>query len=568
MDKDIQREIRKIISEIEEKSTDGNYIYRGEPETHEGHPYYGKVSSSLWREYDLEGGNFDIEVIQKEILNGAKKHIGDLPQDFRIDLAASLNLTQEESDRAIDFELLTEIQHYGGRTNLIDFTTHYFIALFFACDGHHDKEGRVILQKTEEIQNIIERPQNPRHRVIAQKSIFVRPPQGYIDKPHEDNVVIIPGDLKQWILQYLQQYHGISKEAIYNDVYGFIRYQDIHGGAYTQFFGGFAYQKRGDEATTSEERQMAYKKSIEHYTRAIDLNPNLTEVYNNLGLIYEQKGDYQKAIENFDRAIDLNPDFAGAYSNLGLVYERKKDHEEAIKNFDRAIDLNPNDVAAYNNRGIAYGRKGDYGKAIENYTQAIQLNPDFAETYYNRGNAYNSKDEHDCAIANYTQAIQLNPNDARVYYGRGVAYRQRGDYECAIANYTKAIQLNPDYIEAYNNRGAAYGQRGDYECAIADLDKAIGLNPNYAGAYNNLGNVYNDKGEHEYAIVAFNKATQLKPDYAEAYNNLGNAYYKKGDYMQAIANYTKAIELNPNYTNAHNNRNTAQRELERLNESS
>ena len=108
------------------------------------------------------------------MLSGAKKHIGDQPQDFRINLAASLNVTQnvtqEEPNQALDFEILTEIQHYGGKTNLIDFTTDYFIALFFACDGHHDEPGRVILQKIEDIENMIDLPRNPRHRVIAQKA--------------------------------------------------------------------------------------------------------------------------------------------------------------------------------------------------------------------------------------------------------------------------------------------------------------------------------------------------------------------------------------------------------------
>ena len=74
MDKDIQREIRKIISEIENKSGDGDYIYRGEPKIHEEHPHYGKVSSSLWRDLVL-----DIEAIQTEMLAGAKKHTGHLP---------------------------------------------------------------------------------------------------------------------------------------------------------------------------------------------------------------------------------------------------------------------------------------------------------------------------------------------------------------------------------------------------------------------------------------------------------------------------------------------------------
>ena len=85
-------------------------------------------------------------------------------------------MSQEDTDETIDFEILTEIQHYGGKTNLIDFTTDYLIALFFACDGHHEKKGRIILQRTEKIQDIIERPRNPRHRIIAQKSVFVRPP--------------------------------------------------------------------------------------------------------------------------------------------------------------------------------------------------------------------------------------------------------------------------------------------------------------------------------------------------------------------------------------------------------
>jgi hypothetical protein len=37
------------IQEIVEKSADGNYIYRGEPEEYKEHPYHGKVSSSLYR---------------------------------------------------------------------------------------------------------------------------------------------------------------------------------------------------------------------------------------------------------------------------------------------------------------------------------------------------------------------------------------------------------------------------------------------------------------------------------------------------------------------------------------
>ena len=78
------------------------------------------------------------------MLSQAKKHTGHPQQDLIADFA---NMLPRYSAETTDFELLTEIQHYGGKTNLIDFTTDYLIALFFACDGHHDKDGRVILQK-------------------------------------------------------------------------------------------------------------------------------------------------------------------------------------------------------------------------------------------------------------------------------------------------------------------------------------------------------------------------------------------------------------------------------------
>ena len=410
MDEDIQRRIRDIINEIERKSADGDYIYRGEPKTHEEPPHCGKISSNLWREYGLEMENFNIEAIQKEILNGAKKHIGDLPQDFRIDLAASLNMSQEDTDETIDFEILTEIQHYGGKTNLIDFTTDYLIALFFACDGHHDKDGRVISQRTEEIQNMIRRPRNPRHRVIAQKSVFVRPPKGFLNKPHKDNVVIIPSDLKQWILQHLQTYHAIFKETIYNDLYGFIKYQDIHGDAYTQFYNGYASLKRGDEATTFTEGQEEYKKSIEYFTQAIKLERSFFEAYHGRGLAHKNISEVDSAIEDYNKAIDLNSNFAEAYNNRGITHEQIDDYESAIKDYNKAIELNPDLDEAYNNRGVVYYKRGDYHRAIVDYTKTIDLNPDDAIAYYNRGEALLHLSKWEEAKADLTTAKDKGAN--------------------------------------------------------------------------------------------------------------------------------------------------------------
>ena len=188
--------ILEIIGRIAETTAGGDFIYRGEPQ------HYEKVSSSLWRECWKEIGTeeFDIEAIQAQMLELAKGY------------------THEEDN----FEILTELQHYGGYTNLIDFTTDNHIALFFACDGSLDKSGRIILlERTGEIKDYIQPPRHPQNRIIAQKSVFVRPPNGYLD-PKQYNVIDIPGLLKEPILDHLRKQHGISTRNVYNDSMGLL----------------------------------------------------------------------------------------------------------------------------------------------------------------------------------------------------------------------------------------------------------------------------------------------------------------------------------------------------------
>ena len=248
--------IDDIIGEIKSKSEQDDYIYRGEPEK------YCKISSTLYREYfndenthiDFEG--FDLRNVQKEMLNVAKKHIGEPPQGLFENLVVGQSkkrFIENPEPRSIidsnELEILTELQHYGGITNLIDFTTDYLIAIFFACAGELTEDGRVILlKKSRRMEDeMIIRPQNPRHRVIAQKSIFLYPPAGFIDVS-ENDIVYIPSYLKQPMQKYLRKSHDISSETIYNDLHGFIINQKVHYTANKEFYFGVTFQYRGDKA--------------------------------------------------------------------------------------------------------------------------------------------------------------------------------------------------------------------------------------------------------------------------------------------------------------------------------
>ena len=112
------------------------------------------------------------------------------------------------------------------------------IALFFACDGSSDKPGRIILlEQTQEMKDYINSPRNPQNRIIAQKSVFVRPPQGFLE-PRQYEIIAIPPSLKESMLDYLQKQHGISTQTVYNDLHGFIRDQSIHLKTYIEVYKG------------------------------------------------------------------------------------------------------------------------------------------------------------------------------------------------------------------------------------------------------------------------------------------------------------------------------------------
>lgn len=314
--------ISKITREIVEKSADGNYIYRGEPE------HYDKVSSSLYRRTPeaFDSGRFDLEFLQEEILRNARNHIHDHEKE--------------------DFELLTELQHYGSQTNLIDFTTNYYIALFFTCAGSHDKEGRIILlQRTAEIDEKyrIKRPLNPLNRVMAQKSIFTQPHEGFID-PNDLITVSVPADLKQWILIYLRNFQDISTQSIYNDLHGFIRNKDLR---YSREAMGLLVLTEiqlkhiAEYDLIAEEQQDALQNAIKGCTQKLQYAPYEVSTYVKQGEYYLKVEQFDLAVESFSKAILLTSDCVDAYFYRGFAFYVKKENDAAQRDFDTVRQLRP-----------------------------------------------------------------------------------------------------------------------------------------------------------------------------------------------------------------------------------
>ena len=493
--------VLQIFKEIAEKSADGDYIYRGEPE------HYCRVSSTLFRECGgIDAEHFDIQVVQKEILQEAK-----------------LMIAQHYEDD----DLMAQLRHYGYPTNLIDFTTDYLISLFFACDGEPDEDGRVLLLKRSGHQLL--EPKRPESRVISQKSVFVWPPEGYIE---DHRMVTVPRKLKEPMLDYLNSHHGLSATTLYNDIHGFIRYHQGHESAYLEFYAGVTFLNLGQ-----------YCKAIERFSNSIRLNPHLPSALMNRGVANYHLGHYKLAIRDYDKALELAPHDSDLYTNRGEAFRLMGMYDLAIRDLDMAIELNPLDDKAHDNLGLAHMEMGDLDRAVQDFDRAIHLNPYSAKAHNNRGVAYQRKGNNDRAIQDCRKAIELDPSYADAYNNLGVAYGNKGEIECAIREFDKAIALTPDRTDFYNSRGTAYGQKGEPNRAIQDFDKAIELDPKNAAAYSNRGYAYFMKGKHDRAILDLGKAIDLKPNDSIALYNRGVCWLILKEWAKAEADLSAAQTL-------------------------
>ena len=309
-------------------------------------------------------------------------------QDFET-LSAKNYIRDEEKQ---DFEIASQLQHYGGRSNLIDFTTDYRIALYFACaklgkDGH-DKDGRIVLlQENKETvaEYDIQKAQYPPNRAQAQKSVFVQPPDGFI-LPNDKDVktVCIPKELKQWILIHLHRFEDISYQTLFNDIYGFIKQGDLRNSRQ------ISQPLVTVENFTDGERQGQHEE-LKGYITIIEYAPYNATIYEELAERYFEMGEYDCAIETYSKAILLNPDFTNAYINRATAYSLKEDVDRAIEDLVKATELDPRNSQPYTMLGWIYDHRGDRPLAIENYTRALELDPNNAIADANLNHPLNSE---------------------------------------------------------------------------------------------------------------------------------------------------------------------------------
>lgn len=118
-----------------------------------------------------------------------------------------------------------------------------------------------------------------------------------------------------------------------------------------------------------------------------------------LDAMRNRKLDTAKA--KFTEMVNVFPELSGPYVNLGIIAERQNQHKKAEEYLLQALAVNELNLLAYNHLGVVYREQGDFYKAEQAYKDAIKTWPGYAEAHLNLAILY------DMYLGRLEEALQM-----------------------------------------------------------------------------------------------------------------------------------------------------------------
>ena len=224
-----------------------------------------------------------------------------------------------------------------------------------------------------------------------------------------------------------------------------------------------------------------FRKGIEHYKRAIEIDPAYGLAYAGLADCYmflaaSQSGDaVERARAAAKKALELDPTLAEAHTTLGMI---SSDHDgnaqEGEKAYLRAIEFNPNYATAHHWYGLDLFAAGQFDKALVEVKKAQELDPLSLQTNMVLGLFHFYMRRYDDAIKQLQQTLELDVDHAGSRVCLGLAYEQKRMRREALDEFEKVLKRYANNVGALSARAhiqATMGKREEAEKVLDDLVK-------------------------------------------------------------------------------------------------
>jgi len=219
-------------------------------------------------------------------------------------------------------------------------------------------------------------------------------------------------------------------------------------------------------------------RAIEHFQRAVDIDPNYSLAYAGLADAYLLGFTPSPPVEQMPKArgaavhaLRLDETLAEAHAALGLVKARFDwDWAGAETEFRRAIELDPSYATAHERYArvlIWLGRKDE---AVREILQAQHLDPVSLVISTNVGEIFYFARDYDRAVIEARKVVEMDPNFPQARWRLAEAYVEKGMFPEAFEQYLNWISLlgaSREHVDELRHAYEASGMPGFWRKLIA-----------------------------------------------------------------------------------------------------
>lgn len=252
-----------------------------------------------------------------------------------------------------------------------------------------------------------------------------------------------------------------------------------------------------------------HKKAVIEYLKALEGQPNDSEINRDIGTSYMILGEWDKAEQYLLKAYEVDPHGMHTAGLVATFYMHMRDWQKSEYYINKAI-------VSFPEQGYLYGRKSEiaifgYGDT-EKATRLIDEGVQFA----GERNLLSNRFSVECRSGRFQELLETYerfPDDDTYFLSKGIVYRFLGEEDQAKTSFDSAkvvherwVQTVPHHIQNYGYLGLVYAGLGRKEEAIKSAQKAIELEPISKNAlsapYNHLelAYVYSMVGEQDKAL--------------------------------------------------------------------
>jgi tetratricopeptide (TPR) repeat protein len=232
-----------------------------------------------------------------------------------------------------------------------------------------------------------------------------------------------------------------------------------------------------------------YDHAVEWVARALRQDPK-PEYLVTLGCALQNQGRLEEALKAFDKAVQLKPEVAELWKNLGNILLALERPAEALLSFQRILTLDPRHWEAANKSALLLHQLERFEEAVKHFDLCDQLRPDHVLTLRARTRSLRDLNRLEEALQDIQRACALDPNDADACNSMGdILARLPHRQEEALQWFDRALELQPDLIQALTNKAVVFGQCHRFEEAVAIYHRLQSLDPDNAEVEMGLGHL-------------------------------------------------------------------------------